>query len=62
MVKWTAKLKLQTTFSSISIVLMGVCSLQAAGLQDLVPSHTPSYRAVLDQYCVTCHNQTARTA
>ena len=27
-----------------------------------MPSHTPSYRAVLDQYCVTCHNQTARTA
>ncbi|MEE8460625.1 MAG: DUF1592 domain-containing protein, partial [Acidobacteriota bacterium] len=62
MVKWTAKLKLQTTLGSIGIVLMGVCSLQAAGLQDLVPSHTPSYRAVLDQYCVTCHNQTARTA
>jgi len=62
MAKWTAKLKLQTTLGSIGIVLMGVCSLQAAGLQDLVPSHTPSYRAVLDQYCVTCHNQTARTA
>ena len=62
MAKWTAKLKLQTTLGSIGIVLVGVCSLQAAGLQDLVPSHTPSYRAVLDQYCVTCHNQTARTA
>ena len=62
MAKWTAKLKLRTTLGSIGIVLVGVCSLQAAGLQDLVPSHTPSYRAVLDQYCVTCHNQTARTA
>ena len=62
MAKWTAKLKLQTSLGSIGIVLAGVCSLQAAGLQDLVPSHTPSYRAVLDQYCVTCHNQTARTA
>ena len=41
---------------------MGICSLQGAGLQDLLPSHNPSYRAVLDQYCVTCHNQTARTA
>ena len=37
-------------------------SLQAAGLQNLLPSHNPSHRAVLDQYCVTCHNQTARTA
>ncbi|MCK5352650.1 DUF1587 domain-containing protein, partial [bacterium] len=46
----------------MGIVLAGVCSLQAAGLQNLVPSHNPSYRAVLDQYCVTCHNQTARTA
>ena len=62
MARLTAKLKFRTTFSSISIVLVGICSLQAAGLQDLVPSHTPSYRAVLDQYCVTCHNQTARTA
>ena len=43
-------------------MLVGVGSLQAAGLQDLLPSHNPSYRAVLDQYCVTCHNQTARTA
>ena len=41
---------------------MGICSLQGAGLQDLLASHNPSYRAVLDQYCVTCHNQTARTA
>jgi len=62
MARLTANLKLQTTFGSIGIVLVGVCSLQAAGLQDLVPSHTPSYRAVLDQYCVTCHNQSARTA
>ncbi len=62
MVKRTAKLKLQTTLGSIAIVLAGVCSLQAAGLQNLVPSHNPSYRTVLDQYCVTCHNQKARTA
>ena len=47
---------------SIAIVLVGVGSLQAAGLQNLLPSHNPSYRAVLDQYCVTCHNQRARTA
>ena len=43
-------------------MLVGVGSLQAAGLQNLLPSHNPSYRAVLDQYCVTCHNQRARTA
>ncbi|TDI11177.1 MAG: DUF1592 domain-containing protein, partial [Acidobacteria bacterium] len=50
------------TLGSIAIVLVGVGSLQAAGLQNLLPSHNPSYRAVLDQYCVTCHNQRARTA
>jgi mono/diheme cytochrome c family protein len=54
--------KLRTTLGSIGIVLAGVGSLQAVGLQDLVPSHNPSYRAVLDQYCVTCHNERARTA
>ena len=43
-------------------MFLGICSLQAAGLQDLLPSHNPSYRAVLDQFCVTCHNQRARTA
>jgi len=50
------------TLGSIAIVLVGVGSLQATGLQNLLPSHNPSYRAVLDQYCVTCHNETARTA
>ncbi len=59
---WTAALKLKAILATIGIVLTGVCCLQAAGLQDLVPSHTPSYRAVLDQYCVTCHNERARTA
>ncbi len=58
----TAKLKLRAILGSLGIVLVGVCSLQAAGLQDLVPSHTPSYRAVLDRVCVTCHNASARTA
>ncbi len=62
MARLTAKLKLGTILGSLGIVLVGVCSLQAAGLQDLVPSHTPSYRAVLDRYCVTCHNASARTA
>ena len=55
-------MKLKAILGSLGIVLVGVCSLQAAGLQDLVPSHTPSYRAVLDRYCVTCHNASARTA
>ncbi|MEE8461719.1 MAG: DUF1592 domain-containing protein [Acidobacteriota bacterium] len=50
------------TLGSIAIVLVGVGSLQAAGMQNLLPAHNPSYRAVLDQYCVTCHNQRARTA
>ena len=62
MARLTATLKFRTILGSIGTVLMGVCSLQAAGLQNLVPSHETSYRAVLDQYCVTCHNDRARTA
>jgi len=62
MVRLTAQLNFRTILGSIGGVLVGICSLPAAGLQDLVPSHTPSYRAVLDQYCVTCHNERARTA
>ncbi len=62
MARLTAQLKFRATLGSIAIVLVGICSLQAAGLQNLVPSHHTSYRAVLDQYCVTCHNERARTA
>ncbi|MCH7804816.1 MAG: DUF1592 domain-containing protein [Acidobacteria bacterium] len=62
MARLTAQLKFRATLGSIAIVLVGICSLQAAGLQKLVPSHHTSYRAVLDQYCVTCHNEKARTA
>lgn len=62
MVRLTAQLNFRAILGSIGGVLVGICSLPAAGLQDLVPSHTPSYRAVLDQYCVTCHNERARTA
>ena len=28
----------------------------------IAPSHTSSHRQLLDQYCVTCHNQKLRTA
>ena len=54
--------KLRTTLGSIGIVLAGVGSLQALGLQNLVPSHTPSYQSLLDRYCITCHNENLRTA
>ncbi len=54
--------KLRTTLGSIGIVLAGVGSLQAVGLQNLVPSHTPSYQSLLDRYCITCHNENLRTA
>ena len=48
----------------IAIVLAGVGYLQAAGQQS--PSSAPTtaspYRAVLNQYCITCHNERLRTA
>ncbi len=42
----------------------GVGLTHAVGSQSLdpVPSHASAQRAVLDQYCVTCHNQEIRTA
>ncbi len=60
----------------MGIALVGACLVQAAsqaptnpapqqaGLQPLspVPSHDSSPRALLDRYCVSCHNQQVKTA
>jgi len=46
------------------IVLMGAGYLQAAGQQSANQAPTPAspYRAILNQYCVTCHNERLKTA
>ena len=48
----------------IGIALVGVGSLQTARPQSLspVPAHASAQRAVLDRYCVVCHNEQALTA
>jgi len=55
---------LRTTLSWIGIALVGASSLQTARPQSLspVPSHVSEQQAVLDRYCVVCHNQQLRTA
>ncbi|MGH9785419.1 MAG: DUF1587 domain-containing protein, partial [Terriglobia bacterium] len=48
----------------MGIALAGAGTLPAAGLQtaSLPPQASSQYRAVLDRYCVTCHNERLRTA
>jgi cytochrome c5 len=48
----------------IGIALVGTGSFQVAEAQSLspVPSHPSAQRAVLDRYCVVCHNQQLVTA
>ena len=48
----------------VGLVLAGAVSLQAAGLQSAtpVPSAGSPYRAVLNRYCITCHNEKLKTA
>jgi mono/diheme cytochrome c family protein len=48
----------------IVILLAGVGYIPAAELQSASPSPTSAstYRTVLNQYCVTCHNERLRTA
>ena len=48
----------------VGILFVGAGSCYAAELQALspVPSHGAPHRELLDRYCVTCHNETLRTA
>ena len=55
---------LRTILGWIAVALVGAGSFHAARAQSLspVPSHPSAQRAVLDRYCVACHNEQARTA
>ena len=55
--------RLKTIFGWIGIALAGVGYLQAAR-QELSGPAPPasSYRAVLNRYCFTCHNEKLKTA
>ena len=55
---------LKTGLIRMGIALLAVGSLCAANPQRVTPvsSHGAPHRAILDRYCVTCHNQQARTA
>ena len=55
---------LRTISGCIGLLLAGVGSVQGVGLQSPgpVPSHASPNRALLDRYCVTCHNEKLRTA
>ncbi|MCZ6489566.1 MAG: DUF1592 domain-containing protein, partial [Acidobacteria bacterium] len=49
----------------IGVAWMAFGYLQTSGQPQLpspAPSHASQYRSVLDGYCVTCHNETLRTA
>ena len=55
---------LKTTLGWIGMVLVMVGSFPATRGQSLspVPAHASEQRAVLDRYCVVCHNEQTRTA
>jgi len=46
----------------IGITLAGAGTLPPAEAQTQTPQSASQYRAVLDRYCVTCHNERLRTA
>ena len=57
-------LTLRRALISVAILSAGSGFLSAAGQGPAgpVPSHGSTFRALLDRYCVTCHNEKARTA
>ena len=54
----------RTIVSWVGIALIGVSSLPAVSQAQLspAPSEPSQYKAVLNRYCVTCHNEKLRTA
>ena len=54
----------RTILAGIGIALLGGAYLQAPAQESSSPAATPAspYRAVLNRYCVTCHNEKLRTA
>ncbi|MCH8268735.1 MAG: DUF1592 domain-containing protein [Acidobacteria bacterium] len=55
---------LRTILGGIGIALVGVCCLQAASQEPSSPAPAVAspHRALLNRYCVTCHNEKLRTA
>jgi hypothetical protein len=59
---------MRTATSLVAIVFVATCWIQASGqagkapAQPAVVSAPPPQRALLDKYCVTCHNDRLRTA
>ena len=55
---------LRTIVGWVGIALISAGSFQVARPQSLspIPSHPSAQRAVLDRYCVVCHNEQIRTA
>ncbi len=49
-------------FISVCIAVVSAGGVQTAAPQNQAPASTAAPRAILDQYCVTCHNQKLRTA
>ena len=51
---------------SAAVIALGLMSSLSAGQQPAATAGTPGaiapYKATIDQYCVTCHNQRAKTA
>ena len=54
----------RTVLGCIGIALAGVGYLQAARQESVnpAPQDTSQYRAILNRYCVTCHNEKLKTA
>src|SRR5437868_2572871 len=56
---------LKTIFGYAGIALLTATSLQSGSLQQSPGASGPpadQYRAILDKYCVTCHNERLKTA
>jgi mono/diheme cytochrome c family protein len=51
---------------STAVIALALISSASAGQQPAAPAGTPApsapYKATIDQYCVTCHNQRTKTA
>ena len=52
--------------AAIALALISSASSSSAGQQPAATASAPAaiapYKATIDQYCVTCHNQRTRTA
>src|SRR5438093_10727758 len=58
---------MRRSIARLLFVVVGCCRALTPGLGVQRPAATPAnaaaqYRALMDQYCVTCHNERAKTA